>query len=94
MSIVRDPDTYEKFEQVILVHGVRQVDELAYHDLLIEHLPKHEFLGDMVTQPAAVLPDRDARGVPQHGPHHRPDRDRQAVRPTWACRRSTRRTTA
>ncbi len=39
MSIVRDPETYEKFEQVILVHGVRQIDELAYHDLLIEHLP-------------------------------------------------------
>ena len=39
MSIVRDPATYEKFEQIILVHGVRQEDELAYHDLLVEHLP-------------------------------------------------------
>jgi ferredoxin--NADP+ reductase len=48
MSIVRDPATYEAFEQVILVHGVREVDELAYHDLLVEHLPQHEFLGDMV----------------------------------------------
>jgi ferredoxin--NADP+ reductase len=48
MSIVRDPATYEKFEQVILVHGVREVDELAYHDLLVEHLPQHEFLGEMV----------------------------------------------
>jgi ferredoxin/flavodoxin---NADP+ reductase len=49
MSIVRDPATYEKFEQIILVHGVRQKDELAYHDLLVEHLPAHEFLGDMVS---------------------------------------------
>jgi len=48
MSIVRDPDTYNKFEQIILVHGVRQKDELAYHDMLVEHLPQHEFLGDMV----------------------------------------------
>ena len=48
MSIVRDPATYERFEQIILVHGVRQKDELAYHDLLVEHLPQHEFLGDMV----------------------------------------------
>ena len=48
MSIVRDPATYERFEEVILVHGVREVDELAYHDLLVEHLPQHEFLGDMV----------------------------------------------
>ena len=49
MSIVRDPQTYERFEQVVLVHGVRFKDELAYHDLLMEHLPSHEFLGDMVT---------------------------------------------
>jgi ferredoxin--NADP+ reductase len=48
MSIVRDPATYEKFEQVVLVHGVREIDELAYHDLLVEHLPQHEFLGPMV----------------------------------------------
>ncbi len=49
MSVVRDPDTYERFEQVILVHSVREVDELAYHDYLLEHLPRHEFLGDLVT---------------------------------------------
>jgi ferredoxin--NADP+ reductase len=56
MSIVRDPETYEKFEQVILVHGVRQVDELAYHDLLVEHLPNHEFLGDLVTSKLRYYP--------------------------------------
>ena len=48
MSIVRDPDTYAKFEQVILVHSVREVAELAYHDLLTKELPQHEFLGEMV----------------------------------------------
>ena len=48
MSIVRDPETYEKFEQVILVHGVRTVDELAYHDVILDSLPNHEFLGDMI----------------------------------------------
>jgi ferredoxin/flavodoxin---NADP+ reductase len=49
MSIIRDPETYEKFEQVILVHGVREVAELAYHDYLEHELPKHEFLGEMVS---------------------------------------------
>ena len=49
MSIVRDPDTYDRFEHIILVHGVRQKDELAYHDLLLEHLPQHEFLGDVIS---------------------------------------------
>ena len=56
MSIIRDPETYEKFEQVILVHGVRQVDELAYHDLLMEHLPNHEFLGEMVSSKLRYYP--------------------------------------
>ncbi|RIK97753.1 MAG: ferredoxin--NADP(+) reductase [Burkholderiales bacterium] len=56
MSIVRDPETYEKFEQIVLVHGVRKVDELAYHDLLVEHLPSHEFLGDMVSSQMRYYP--------------------------------------
>jgi ferredoxin/flavodoxin---NADP+ reductase len=56
MSIVRDPDTYDKFEQVVLAHGVRQVDELAYHDLLVEHLPNHEVLGELVTSKLRYYP--------------------------------------
>ena len=56
MSIVRDPEIYEKFDQLILVHGVRQVDELAYHDLLVEHLPNHEYLGDLVTSKLRYYP--------------------------------------
>ena len=56
MSIVRDPETYEKFEQVVLVHGVRQVDELAYHDVLVEHLPNHEFLGELVASKLRYYP--------------------------------------
>ena len=34
MSIVRDPETYEKFEKVVLTHTVRTVSELAYKDTL------------------------------------------------------------
>jgi ferredoxin/flavodoxin---NADP+ reductase len=56
MSIVRDPDTYNKFEPIILVHGVRQKDELSYHDMLVEHLPAHEFLGEMVTSQLRYYP--------------------------------------
>jgi ferredoxin--NADP+ reductase len=56
MSIIRDPETYEKFEQVVLVHGVRQVDELAYHDMLVEHLPNHEFLGELVSSKLRYYP--------------------------------------
>ncbi|WMW81553.1 ferredoxin--NADP reductase [Undibacterium cyanobacteriorum] len=48
MSIVRDPDTYQKFEKVILVHGVRKVAELAYRDYLEKELPHDDFLGELV----------------------------------------------
>jgi ferredoxin--NADP+ reductase len=56
MSIVRDPTTYERFEELILVHGVRRKDELAYHDLLLEHLPAHEFLGEQVSKQFRYYP--------------------------------------
>ena len=56
MSIIRDPATYEQFEQVVLVHGVRQVNELAYHDYITQDLPAHEFLGEMVTEQLRYYP--------------------------------------
>ena len=56
MSIIRDPATYEQFEQVVLVHGVRQVNELAYHDYITLDLPAHEFLGEMVTEQLLYYP--------------------------------------
>jgi ferredoxin--NADP+ reductase len=56
LSIIRDPETYAKFESVVVVHGVRQVDELAYHDLIVDHLPQHEFLGDMIGQQLRYYP--------------------------------------
>jgi len=56
LSIIRDPETYERFEKVILVHGVREVQELAYHDYLTQELPQHEFLGEMVSQQFLYYP--------------------------------------
>src|SRR6478752_10304496 len=48
MSIIRDPDTYERFAKIVLVHGTRKVDELAYADLISQELPKHDHLGEQV----------------------------------------------
>lgn len=48
MSIIRDPDTYERFDKVVLVHGVRNVSELAYSDYIREELPKQEYIGELV----------------------------------------------
>ena len=56
MSIIRDPDTYEKFDEVILVHGCRLVSELAYRDYITNELPQHEFLGEMVREKLIYYP--------------------------------------
>ena len=56
MSVIRDPETYEKFDEVILVHGVREVAELAYHDYITQELPAHEFLGEMITKQLRYYP--------------------------------------
>jgi ferredoxin--NADP+ reductase len=56
LSVLRDPETYEKFEEVILVHGVRQVDELAYRDYLRNELPEHEFLGELISKQFKYYP--------------------------------------
>ncbi len=56
MSIIRDPDTYERFEKIVLVHGVRKVDELAYADLIAQELPRHDHLGELVLEKLVYYP--------------------------------------
>jgi len=56
LSIIRDPETYERFEKVILIHGVREVKELAYHDYITKELPEHELLGDLVRDQLLYYP--------------------------------------
>jgi ferredoxin--NADP+ reductase len=56
MSIIKDPETYEKYEKVILVHGVRQVNELAYDDFITRELPQNEFFGDEVKEKLLYYP--------------------------------------
>ncbi|MFM8460821.1 MAG: ferredoxin--NADP reductase, partial [Polynucleobacter victoriensis] len=56
MSIIRDPETYEKFEKVVLIHGVRLVSELAYEDYIRNVLPNDEFLGEMVRSQLIYYP--------------------------------------
>ena len=48
MSLVADPDVYDRFERVVVTHTCRRVGELAYAEHLTDHLPNHEFLGEDV----------------------------------------------
>ncbi|MDP1781176.1 MAG: ferredoxin--NADP reductase [Hydrogenophaga sp.] len=56
LSVIRDPETYERYEQVVLIHGVRQVKELAYREYLSDTLIHDEFLGEMVQQKLLYYP--------------------------------------
>ncbi|NCF09575.1 MAG: ferredoxin--NADP reductase [Gammaproteobacteria bacterium] len=56
LSIVQDPEVYERFEKVVLVHGVRHVSELAYGDFLREELPKNEYFGEEVADKLVYYP--------------------------------------
>jgi len=56
LSIIRDPYTYEKFDKVIITHGVRYESELAYQDLILNQLPDDEYLGDLVKEKLIYYP--------------------------------------
>jgi ferredoxin--NADP+ reductase len=56
MSIIRDPDTYERFGKVVLVHGCRQVAELAFGERITEELPKDELIGELVREQLIYYP--------------------------------------
>ncbi len=47
-SLIRDPETYDKFDQVILTHGCRTVAELKYGEDLVANLMNDPLVGDLV----------------------------------------------
>jgi ferredoxin--NADP+ reductase len=56
LSIIRDPAVYERFEKVILVHGVRRIIDLAYRDYITQELPQNEFFGEVVQEKLVYYP--------------------------------------
>lgn len=56
LSIVKDPETYERFERVVVVHGCRWARELAYGEFISEALPNDEFVGESVRSKLAYYP--------------------------------------
>ena len=72
LSIIKDPDTYERFERVIVAHGVRGAADLAYRDYILNELPQHEFLGEQISRqllyyPAVTREDFRYQGRNQRG---------------------------
>lgn len=56
ISIIQDPEVYEQYDQIILVHGTRTISELAYQDFIENELPKNEFFGDVVKEKLRYYP--------------------------------------
>ena len=56
LSIIKDAETYERYDKVVLVHGCRQIAELAYGEFIQSELPEHEFLGDVVREKLVYYP--------------------------------------
>ncbi len=67
MSIIRDPAAYERYEKIVVLHGVRRVSDLAYREYLTTGLQQDEYLGEYAREqllyyPAVTREDFDTQG--------------------------------
>ena len=56
MSLIRDPEVYERYERVVVVHGVRRRSELGYSDYIRDELPHDELVGEEVRRKLSYHP--------------------------------------
>jgi len=56
LSVIKDPETYERFDRVILTHGVRYEKDLAYRDYFEHGLLNHELLGEILREKLMYYP--------------------------------------
>ena len=56
MSLIQDIEVYDRFEKVILVHGVRKINDLAYKDFIENDLPNNEFFGEEIRSQLIYYP--------------------------------------
>ncbi|WP_378942931.1 ferredoxin--NADP reductase [Mesorhizobium sp. ANAO-SY3R2] len=56
MSLIRDPETFERYERVVLVHGCRQTDELAYKEQITSEFPANEYFGELLSEKLVYYP--------------------------------------
>ena len=66
-SFIRDPETYERFEKVILVHGCRTITELGYSQKIVADSRAHPLIGEMVTAQLHYVPSVTRENFTQTG---------------------------
>ncbi len=71
LGVIKDPETYERFDKVILCHGVRGVGDLAYRDYIERELPHHDFLGNAIRDKLLYYPAVSREDFSHEGRNHR-----------------------
>ena len=56
LSLVRDPEVYERYDEVIVTHTVREVADLNYRELFEQDLPNDEYLGELIAPKLKYYP--------------------------------------
>ena len=66
-SLMREPDTYEKYDQIIMMHTCREVAELAYGRDLVASLKEDPLIGDLVGDKLLYYPTTTREQTGQMG---------------------------
>ena len=56
LSLARDPEVYERFDEIIVTHTVREVRDLNYRDLFEDGLPNDPDLGELIAPKLRYYP--------------------------------------
>ena len=78
-SLIRDPETYDKFEQVILTHTCREVAELKYGEELVDLCNNDPLVGEFAKGRLIHYTSITREDFPRTRPDHRFDDFGQAV---------------
>lgn len=55
-SVIRDPEVYEKFDNIYLLHTCRDTEELMYGRDLVQSVLTHEYLGELAEDKLHYIP--------------------------------------
>src|SRR6185436_14001077 len=56
LSLIKDPEVYERYERVVLAHGCRWIAELAYMETITDQLPNDPLIGELVREKLTYYP--------------------------------------
>ena len=67
LSVIRDPETYEKFDQVILTHTCRYKDELEYGKKIYEKTNNDNLLSEIISGKLKLISTTTRENTPLMG---------------------------